>query len=279
MNLVGKIFVGIIALMSVVCLTVSVVSYASHHNWKEQNATLAKQLDDAKKEQQTLNAQKAELAKKIEEEKTSYVNMIAALQTKTTALQNENQELKTANDDLQAELSKRVELISANNSYISDINQELKTANYNLASAQQLRANYLQDLAKTMEKLHELSAVYGDVKDQNKDLVKSYDEALTVLNQNGLSADPSQYGDNPKFAVQGTIETVQSGDDGLIMISIGSDDGLSEHNKLDVRRGDSYLGKIEVVTLESNRAVCKVLPEFRQGVIMEGDDVYSQKLN
>ena len=36
---------------------------------------------------------------------------------------------------------------------------------------------------------------------------------------------------------------------------------------------------IEVVTLESNRAVCKVLPEFRQGVIMEGDDVYSQKLN
>ena len=53
MNLVGKIFVGIIALMSVVCLTVSVVSYASHHNWKEQNATLAKQLDDAKKEQQT----------------------------------------------------------------------------------------------------------------------------------------------------------------------------------------------------------------------------------
>ena len=32
MNLVGKIFVGIIALMSVVCLTVSVVSYASHHN-------------------------------------------------------------------------------------------------------------------------------------------------------------------------------------------------------------------------------------------------------
>ena len=63
------------------------------------------------------------------------------------------------------------------------------------------------------------------------------------------------------------------------MISIGSDDGLSEHNKLDVRRGDSYLGKIEVVTVEPNRAVCKVLPEYRLGVMMEGDDVYSQKFN
>ena len=28
MNLVGKIFVGVIALMSIVCLTLSVVSYA-----------------------------------------------------------------------------------------------------------------------------------------------------------------------------------------------------------------------------------------------------------
>ena len=41
MNLVGKIFVGVIALMSVVCLTVSAVSYASHHSWKEKSAELA----------------------------------------------------------------------------------------------------------------------------------------------------------------------------------------------------------------------------------------------
>jgi hypothetical protein len=44
MNLVGKIFVGIIALMSVVCLTLSVVSYASHHNWKEESAKLDEQI-------------------------------------------------------------------------------------------------------------------------------------------------------------------------------------------------------------------------------------------
>ena len=91
-----------------------------------------------------------------------------------------------------------------------------------------------------------------------------------------MSSDPADYGDLPQFAVQGTVEVVREGNDGLLMISIGSDDGLTEHNKLNVRRGDSYLGKIEVVTLEPNRAVCKVLPEYRQGVIMEGDDVYSQ---
>lgn len=277
MNLVGKIFVGIIALMSVVCLTVSVVSYASHHNWKERNVELTKQLDEAREEQQVLNAQKTELTKRIEEEKIGYVNVIAALETKTTDLQHENESLKKENDNLSEELAKRVEVISTNNTYINDLRQELATESYNLEKAQQLRANYLQDLAKTMEKLHELSAVYGDVKSQNDDLLKSYDEALVVLNRNGLSADPDQYGGFPQFPVQGTIETIKADSDGLLMISIGSDDGLSEHNKLDVKRGNSYLGKIEVVTLESNRAVCKVLPEYRQGVMMEGDDVYAQR--
>ena len=279
MNLVGKIFVGIIALMSVVCLTISVMSYASHHNWKEKSAQLTKQLDDAKKEQQSLNAQKEELAKKIEEEKDSYTRAIAALQTKSDDLAVENQTLKDDNTKLNAELSKRVDVISANNSHIADLRQQIDVASHDLATAQQLRANYLQDLARTMEKLHELSAVYGDLQDKNEDLVKSYDDALTVLNQNGLSADPKDYADLPKFGVKGSIETVKEGNDGLLMISLGSDDGLSENNKLDVKRGDSYLGKIEVVTLEPNRSVCKVLPEYRQGAMQVGDEVYSQKFN
>lgn len=279
MNLVGKIFVGIIALMSVVCLTVSVVSFASHHNWKDKNAQLTKQLEDAKKEQQTLNAQKAELAKKIETEKNGYVNSIAALETAKGDLQTENETLKSENDKLNEELSKRIEVISAINNYISDVRQQLNTESSNLAEAQQVRANYLQDLAKTMEKLHELSVIHGELEEENKELVKSYDDALTVLNQNGLDQDPSKYSDLPQFPVQGTIETIEEGSTGLLMISIGSDDGLSVQNKLDVKRGDSYLGKIEVVTLEPNRAVCKVLPEYRQGIMQEGDDVYSQKLN
>ncbi len=279
MNLVGKIFVGIIALMSVVCLTISVMSYASHHNWKEKSAQLTKQLDDAKKEQQSLNAQKDELNRKIKEEEDVYTQAIAALQTKTDALVVENQTLKDDNTKLNAELSKRVDVISANNSHIADLRQQIDVASHDLATAQQLRANYLQDLARTMGKLHELSAVYGDLKDKNEDLVKSRDDALAVLNQNGLSADPKDYADLPKFGVKGSIETVKEGNDGLLMISLGSDDGLSENNKLDVKRGDSYLGKIEVVTLEPNRSVCKVLPEYRQGAMQVGDEVYSQKFN
>ena len=276
MNLVGKIFVGVIALMSVVCLTLSVVSYASHHNWKEESVELSKQLDDAKKQQQLLLSQKSDLESRISSEKQSYLASVEALTTKVNNLEQNNQLLLQKNDELQADLDNRLAIIETNNVQIGDLRQQLSVASDDLANAQQLRATYLQDLARTMEKLHELSATNGDLNEKNADLVQLYDEALTVLNQNGLSSDPADYGDLPQFAVQGTVEVVREGNDGLLMISIGSDDGLTEHNKLNVRRGDSYLGKIEVVTLEPNRAVCKVLPEYRQGVIMEGDDVYSQ---
>lgn len=276
MNLVGKIFVGVIALMSVVCLTLSVVSYASHHNWKEKSVELSKQLDDAKKQQQLLLSQKSGLESRISSEKQSYLASVEALTTKVNNLEQNNQLLLQKNDELQADLDNRLAIIETNNVQIGDLRQQLSVASDDLANAQQLRATYLQDLARTMEKLHELSATNGDLNEKNADLVQLYDEALTVLNQNGLSSDPADYGDLPQFAVQGTVEVVREGNDGLLMISIGSDDGLTEHNKLNVRRGDSYLGKIEVVTLEPNRAVCKVLPEYRQGVIMEGDDVYSQ---
>ena len=276
MNLVGKIFVGVIALMSVVCLTLSVVSYASHHNRKEKSVELSKQLDDAKKQQQLLLSQKSDLESRISSEKQSYLASVEALTTKVNNLEQNNQLLLQKNDELQADLDNRLAIIETNNVQIGDLRQQLSVASDDLANAQQLRATYLQDLARTMEKLHELSATNGDLNEKNADLVQLYDEALTVLNQNGLSSDPADYGDLPQFAVQGTVEVVREGNDGLLMISIGSDDGLTEHNKLNVRRGDSYLGKIEVVTLEPNRAVCKVLPEYRQGVIMEGDDVYSQ---
>ena len=276
MNLVGKIFVGVIALMSVVCLTLSVVSYASHHHWKEKSVELSKQLDDAKKQQQLLLSQKSDLESRISSEKQSYLASVEALTTKVNNLEQNNQLLLQKNDELQADLDNRLAIIETNNVQIGDLRQQLSVASDDLANAQQLRATYLQDLARTMEKLHELSATNGDLNEKNADLVQLYDEALTVLNQNGLSSDPADYGDLPQFAVQGTVEVVREGNDGLLMISIGSDDGLTEHNKLNVRRGDSYLGKIEVVTLEPNRAVCKVLPEYRQGVIMEGDDVYSQ---
>ncbi|MBQ2789940.1 MAG: hypothetical protein IJE97_09900 [Thermoguttaceae bacterium] len=279
MNLVGKIFVGIIALMSVVCLTLSVMSYASHRNWKEESGKNKEQIAKLQSEVTQLTALKTTLEKEKDDAEFAYAQTIQALQSKADAMAAENQKLAADNAQLEQDLQARVDAIATNGETINSLRQQLELTSGDLATAQQLRASYLRDLAQTMANLYNISALLGDVQEQNADLTQAHDDVLAVLQQHGLNPDPSLYAELPKVAVRGTVEAVQEGPDGLIMVSIGSDDGLAKGNQLHVRRGDVYLGKVKVVTVEPNRAICQVLGEYRQGTMLEGDEVYSQETN
>ncbi len=74
--------------------------------------------------------------------------------------------------------------------------------------------------------------------------------------------------------LHGKILEVSSKD--LVEISIGSDDGLKVGNTLEVFRGSHYLGKIEVLRIDVDRAVGKVLQDYKRGPIQKGDEVASR---
>jgi hypothetical protein len=66
---------------------------------------------------------------------------------------------------------------------------------------------------------------------------------------------------------------------GLIEVSLGSDEGLRRGHKLDVYRlTGGYLGRAEVVDTNPDRAVARIIPEFRQGIIRKGDRVATKLL-
>ena len=79
-------------------------------------------------------------------------------------------------------------------------------------------------------------------------------------------------------AVEGVVLAVNA--DGLVEISIGSDDGLMKGHALEVvRRGSGvsvWLGRVEVTETSPDKAVCKVLPEFLQRPIQRDDRVTSR---
>ncbi len=279
MNLVGKIFVGVIALMSVVCLTVSALSYASHHNWKEESAKQKGRLDDLEKQVRLLEEQKADLNNKIASESATYSSTIQALKTKADDLEKSNKQLSDENIQLQKDLDARLAVIKTNNEQIKNVNKELEEASKNLSDAQEMRSEYLKKLSETVQALHDAQAKNGDLAEQNAELTKEYGDAVTIISKNNLSTNLEDYSEIPLNAVRGSIQDIRKDDNGYMLISIGSDDGLAENHKLDVRRGESYLGKIQVVSVEPDSAICKVLPEFRQGVMMEGDEVYAQQAN
>jgi hypothetical protein len=62
----------------------------------------------------------------------------------------------------------------------------------------------------------------------------------------------------------------------LVEITLGSDDGLAVGHELYVYRNGGqgkYLGQIRIVHLEPDRAVGRVLPETKNGVIERDDNV------
>ena len=60
---------------------------------------------------------------------------------------------------------------------------------------------------------------------------------------------------------------------GLVLVSIGYDEGLRKGHFLDVTRGGRYVGKLKVRNTEPDRAVAEILENYSEGIFQEGDRV------
>lgn len=272
MNSIGKIFVGLIATMSIILLSLSIVLYASHKNWKETAAKKDELIKTAKEETAKLTIAKQELMKAIDEERIAYQKQIAALKTRTDSMKLENQQLSSQEASLQAEIEKRTEVIKDTNLVVDELRKNIENLTQSLSKAKQDRGEILQQLAIAVDQMHENATMIGDIQAKNDKLNTDYKKVVSVLNIYGIDPQKELYNEK----VQGVIEAIQDGSNGLVMISIGSDNGLTPGQKLEVSRNDIYLGKIEVVTTNVNSAVCQILPQYRQGSIQEGDNVSSK---
>lgn len=262
--------------MSIVFLSFSVALYASHKNWKAAAEKVESQIKPVETQKQELVTQKADLIREIAEEKDAYLRTVAALKTRTDELKSENEVLSARNLQLDDDLRKRTEVITENNTTINEYRASIESLSKDLAAAQESRANYLRDLATTVNQMHENAAMIGDLEKKNKDLEEDFTKARAVLEMNNLTATPELYDRTPPFTVKATVRAVKDGPQKLVMISAGSDDGLKSKHVLEVYRGATYLGRIEVVTTDTNQSICKVLSQYQTGEIREGDSVSSK---
>jgi hypothetical protein len=61
----------------------------------------------------------------------------------------------------------------------------------------------------------------------------------------------------------------------FVLLDVGENGGAKANGIVMVRRGDKLLGKARIVSVDSNRSIANLLPEWRQGdvAIAEGDKV------
>ena len=129
MNLVGKIFVVVIFVMSLVFMGLAMAVYATHKNWRDEvmnpKTGLSYKLTEEKATNAALKDKSDKLQQQFDAEKNAQRQAISKLQTELQVVQKERKELETSRADLEKAKSDAVAAMSATQKNASDSRQEL----------------------------------------------------------------------------------------------------------------------------------------------------------
>jgi len=281
MNLVGKIFVILILIMSIMFMSFAVVIYATHTNWKERAAKLDADYKEAQKKVQQITTEKNDLETNLKEEISRRQGAINNLATKVEELEKQNKEFKDELTKLNENKEQTIAVVKLSHESQANLRAEVEGLRKNLRESQEKWAGlYTQYVAKTDE-AHDLALKLSTYRSVGERLAKDYRDAVDVLKKHGLKPVPDMYTGIPPKGAGGIVTEVRP--NGWIEISIGEDSGIMKGHRLDIVRNlddrSSYIGKIEIVRTEPDRAAAVIMPEFRRGTVQRGDKVEYIDLN
>ena len=281
MNLLGKLFIVLIFIGSIMLAAFSVTLYATHTNWKMQTETLAAELEQKKKELKGLQDSKAAMETALKLEIKRQADRSVSLARKSVELERDNDEARTRLSELEAKRTTEVAATQAALAEAEAFRIQLDETTKKLHEAQSDWFSMSTELVKKIDEAHALAILLTDFQSKCAQLARDYRDAMEVLRTHGLEANPALYAKHPPAGIRGSVTEVR--ERGVIEISIGSDSGLSKGHQLDIVRNregrSSYIGKIEIMSVAADRAVAQVMPEFRRGVVQRGDEVTYIEVN
>jgi chromosome segregation ATPase len=274
MNLVGKIFIVLILLMSLTFMGFAVAVYSTHQNWSElvnHPSTGYK----AKLAAMTLERnQKEAQIKELDERRKAE---LAARQDKLTAAETERNELRREHDALVNEHATLVQQARASVATMETTQQtlaamrtEVDGLRTDIRKSQTERDEKFKEVVKLTDEFNQAQSELKRLKTQSAVLADQIAHQRAIANQLGVNLNIAPQDQVVK--ADGIVEASNQ-KDGLVEISLGSDDGVKRGTLLNVKRGARYIGRIEVVEPAPEKSVARVLKEFRKAQIERNDVV------
>jgi hypothetical protein len=286
MNLVGKIFVVSILIMSVLFMAFAMAVYATHKNWYEfvmnEQASpakplgLKKQLETERAKNQELTEQSDKLKQQYDAEKATKMQAVAKLENELKDARDELKKLEATHAQLEKDKRLAEAAMNSTQTNATDFLKERDDLRKTVREAQQDRDAHFKEVMRLTEKLNQIANDRDVLKNRSDELKKDLSKADQLLRKLGYDKS-KDYSDVPPI-VDGLVTATPGV--GLIEISIGADQGLIKGHRLEVYRtsgGQStYVGRVEIVSTAPDRAVCKVDPKFQNSNVMVGDRVASK---
>lgn len=283
MNLVGKIFVVLILVMSLTFMAFSVAVYATHKNWMlavtnppenvspEQPLGLQYQLQQKEEELQQIEVQRQRLEQELADMRDLKDQAIAKLEHRAASLKAENDQLVGENQRLNESLKEAIADVETKQMELADLRKQNEQLRLDVAQIIEERDNWFDEAVALKDALHEARAEWSRLKETNSKLVAQLNDMSLVLQEKGINAVAIAEGLDPP-RINGLVLASRP-DSYLIEVSLGTDDGLHVGHELDVFRQDKYLGRARVEKTTPDRAVAKVLRDFLEAPIQAQDRV------
>lgn len=280
MNIIGKIFVFAVFVMSLVFMSFAIALFSTHTNWRDEITRTADQvqagkplgyklqLEEAKKERETLTAEIAKLTAEVAASEAARDQVVAKIQT---ALEEKDKELQDLRTEKDAREDKRVKAEAD----LAAANQELKKATEKIEELRDTIVDQRKTVdveiarsAKLAGELHEKESFLEIATERKAQLEKQVANARLLLKQHGLAIESL-----PRDQVPTAGGIVTAVADDSIEVTLGGDDGVQMGHFLEVYRDDEYLGRVQVISVKPDRSVGRVIREFKRGDIQPGDRV------
>lgn len=280
MTLMGKILTFLILIMSIVFMMFTLATYAQHRNWRDDYDTVQRERDAARGEVARQNDEMVQLKQRLERERANRSQVLA---TKETTIKNMSSDLATMTKEyetIKIEHRKNIQTVSMAQRQMDKTKNELAALR---GDFQKILTDRNTQLALSTQLNDRIQESLGNLatSERNADtLRKSLGEAILKGEQmaSGIGAGGKQIAGQAALKLDGRVKRV--GSDDLVVVSLGSDEGLNRGDKLDVWRSNgAYIGRLEVVDTKTDTAVAKIVREFLRGTIRQGDIVETKLLS
>lgn len=272
MNFLGKVFIILVAVLSILFMGFAITVYTTHKNWRELSTGLQTRLTDANNQMTALKSQHDRLVEQLQAEKLAAEQQAAKLETERSQLAQANAAIRTELDDLNQQQRDRLAAFAATQKNNEDLSAQVAQLSQQKRDAEQARDEQYRQMLAATEQRNQLVGQLETATQRNMQLTQQVANQSAVMRANNL--DPAADASAVTPTVDGIVSQVRrSGGAQYVEVSIGADDGLKAGDTVEVFRGSKYLGRIDILETSPDKSVGQVNRRYLQGQIQEGDRV------
>lgn len=272
MNLLGKILVVSLLVLSVVFMALSVVVFQTHRNYRQlYTQEQQKYQDESTKLRQQVQKYN-ELESSLSAELEAKVSQVAKLEQRAGRLAEENESISRQLNQLRQDIAGKIAEYDSTQAVNDQLAKEVQQLRDNISEAIAKKDDSFGVALKATETAQSLLNELETAQEYNRELVMDTGRMSRVMESAGLDPNTPADGVTPK--VDGFVSRTQRRNGVMLVeISIGSDDGLRVNDTVEVFRDSKYKGRLEILRTAPDRAVGRVDTRFQKGPIQEGDRV------